>query len=221
LVAQGSSVAGAVGWHTKKGARDIDLDDLQIGVRADVGTERRAIAPGIQLRKSIFSFESLLHHRDAHQARTCFHGEAGLHGSGILRRVVAAATGLNLPDASAIDAHFNHTACSPASGARYLDLDDVFAVIREIVADRNATAGSERQVLTRPVILKIKLRNFVGGGPQTQRFVTDRETADLVGRSHVAVEQVRRNLKDLGDVVEPKRCVVAGQHGRSIHIQRQ
>ena len=102
------------------------------------------------------------------------------------------------------------------------DLHVVLAVDREVVADADAAAGSERHVLAHPIVLHQEDRHLVGFGARAERRLSDRQTADLARRREVPLHQGRRDRQDVGHVVEAVLVdVVRRQECRHVDVERQ
>ena len=82
------------------------------------------------------------------------------------------------------------------------DLDDVLAVDRKVMTNRNTAARTERQVFAHLAILIEQGWNFVGVGHRPDRRNAERETAHLASRRQVAVQQCRRHRQHARHVVE-------------------
>ena len=101
------------------------------------------------------------------------------------------------------------------------DADVVLAVEGEVVADGDATARPERQVLAHAAVLEPHRRQDVGFGGRLDAGIADGEPADPPGREDVAVEQGRRHREDVGHVVEAEVRVVGRQQGRGVDLEGQ
>ena len=98
--------------------------------------------------------------------------------------------------------------------------DHVFAVHREVVADRDAAARAHRQ--TRHVIV---LREVAVHAEGLERGrdpgAGHRETADLPGRRQVAFHERRRDVQDRRVVVEAVGFLVGREQRRDVDVQRE
>ena len=94
-------------------------------------------------------------------------------------------------------------------------LDAVFAIHREVVADRGPAARPERQILALLIALDQVQRNVVGRDLRAAgRLLADRQAADLLGGRHVALEQGRRQRERGGYVVEAVAVRRVGRNER-------
>ena len=82
------------------------------------------------------------------------------------------------------------------------NFDQVLAVDRKVVANRDAAPGSERQIFALPVVLQHVQRDGEGLERGTGRRKTRREPGDLTGDRHVSLQVGRRNREDIRKVVE-------------------
>ena len=102
------------------------------------------------------------------------------------------------------------------------DFDQVLAIDRKVVVNRDAAARSQRQVFTLPVVLQHMQRDLEGlelglGGRQTRR-----QPRDLPGHRHVSLQVSRRNREDIGEVVEAAvGRLVPGEQRLHIDVERE
>ena len=102
------------------------------------------------------------------------------------------------------------------------NLDEVLAVDRKIVVNRDAAARSERQVFALPVVLHDVQRNFECFDRRARRRKARREPRDLASHRHVAFQVSRRNRKRIREIVEAAvRGVVAGQERLHVDVERE
>ncbi len=130
-------------------------------------------------------------------------------------------------DPLAIEGHFEFLALR--SLAEYLaeaelrqrQLDQVFAVQREVVPDHRAAARSERQAVQRCGLRQIPF-DRVGDVEGRGLRIAHCQPADLGRRGHVAFQQGRRYAQDVGDVVEAAAGIVGRQQrgGVDIHCEQ-
>ena len=101
-------------------------------------------------------------------------------------------------------------------------LDLVLAVHREVVANGGAAARPERQVLAQALVLhEGHVGDVVGGRCGSNRGVAHGQTADLLGRQEIPLQQARRQRQHVGDVVESVTRIVGRQQVRRVNLHRQ
>ena len=100
------------------------------------------------------------------------------------------------------------------------NLELVLAVLREHVAERGAAARAERQRFIDLIVLRQVERQHHALRTRRAQRRADGEPADLARRRDVLIEQRRRQLADV-DVVEAVARVVARQHRRGVHFERE
>ena len=101
------------------------------------------------------------------------------------------------------------------------DRQNVLAVEREMMANRQSSPGTERKLFAHAAGLHCQGRSRVGGGCRVQRGVADGESTDFPGRRQVSFQEQRREREGVGDVVEPVRQVVGRQQRWTVDLQRQ
>ena len=101
------------------------------------------------------------------------------------------------------------------------DRDEVLAIERELMADREAGARPERQVLAHPVVLRHRDRDAVDlrRKARPDRRIADREAADAPRRRQVALHQHGRERQRARQVVEAVAGVVGRQQGRGVDFK--
>jgi hypothetical protein len=122
------------------------------------------------------------------------------------------------PDVHVVDAGF----AAHAVGHRrplHLHLDDVFAVGREVMPERRAAAGAERQLLVHPLFLRHRERHLVNLEHRRHVRVGHGQTADVLRRHQVGLEVRRRQRQHVADVVEAGARVVGRQQRPAVDRQ--
>ncbi len=106
-------------------------------------------------------------------------------------------------------------------GLEQPDLDHVLAVERQRGCHGHAAARAERQALVVPVLRMIGRGAKHAGPGHDVRGVADSEGGDLGRRGSVALQQRRRGVQHLADVVETVGRLVGRQKRRDVHVERQ
>ena len=99
------------------------------------------------------------------------------------------------------------------------DLDGILAVERKVMTNRRTAARSERELVTRPVVLNERLRNVVGCKRRRHVGITHGELADLSRRVHVALHQGRRDREGSRNIVEALVLVVGREQRLAVNVQ--
>ena len=97
----------------------------------------------------------------------------------------------------------------------------ILAVEREVVTNRDAAPGSERELLARPIDLLEALGHFVGRDHRAHGRIPDGKTAHRLRGRHVAFEQRSRHGQQVGDVVEPVGRILGGEERARVDLERQ
>ena len=100
------------------------------------------------------------------------------------------------------------------------DPEDVLAIGREIVDDRNAAACPVRRALD-VIHLRDPARELVGRLARARVRVANSQAADLAGRAQVAGHQRRRQQLNVGNVVEIGALRVERQVLARVDVERQ
>ena len=90
------------------------------------------------------------------------------------------------------------------------DVDLVFGIQREVVVDQQSAARAQRQAFD-VVVLSAVRRRSVDLRHGNERRIADGHGADLARRGEILLEQRRRNLQYVRDVVEAVAFVVGRQ----------
>ena len=116
-----------------------------------------------------------------------------------------------------------HDVAAVAGGAvaGQADPDLVLAVDREEVVDQRAPPRAERQPVQAIALGQLGRHAVDVGGHRHARVAGDREPADPVRGSEVALEQERREAEDVADVVESVAGRIRRQHRRHVDIEGQ
>ena len=102
------------------------------------------------------------------------------------------------------------------------NLDEVLAVDRKVVANRDAATRSERQIFALPVVLQHVQRNLECLDPRTGGRKTRRKSRNLARHRHVSFQVRGRNREDIREIVETAvRCLIAGQQRLHIELERE
>ena len=109
----------------------------------------------------------------------------------------------------------------PEVGLEQPDFDDVFAVERQRGLHRHAAARAERQAVVVLVLRVVGGRTEDAGAWHDVRDIADGERRDLGGGARVALEQRRRDVQHLADVVEAVGGLVRRQQRRDVNVERQ
>ncbi len=144
-------------------------------------------------------------------------------GIGIAKLLFVLAADGGQFDALAVDADFHLVQLFQAldhvgGGSPQPNFDHVLAVQREIVANRQPAARSQRQAFHVAVLGKIGLgaiRRRVGFDVR----IAHRQPAQVPGSRHVAFQQRRRSAQNIRDIVEPIAFIVGGEQRRGIYVQ--
>ena len=100
--------------------------------------------------------------------------------------------------------------------------DDVLAVDRKMMANREPAARPEREVLAHARNLKQLLRDVVRAQTRTSRRQPDREATHLSGRRHIPFQKRGRRREHIRDVVEPVDIgIVGGQQLPRVDLEAE
>ena len=99
-------------------------------------------------------------------------------------------------------------------------LKQVFAVQRKRVADQRSADRAERQAF-HVLILRPILPHPICALGRGDSLIPDRERADLSRRRQIPLLQRRRDIQDIGHVVEAVRRVVGRQQRCRVDVQRE
>ncbi len=103
-----------------------------------------------------------------------------------------------------------------------MDLDQVLAIDREVVVNRDAAAGTEREVFALSVVLEDVQRNFESLKVRLSGRQTGREARHLPGYRHVPLEVRGRNREHIGEIVEASvGGVIAGEKWLNVYVERE
>ena len=231
--------------HAMRSA-DVDRADRRVAhVDLIVGEDAAALQ---RLRQSL-RFPHLAHERHADDARARRHrhahleariagqlhvgfplgraGEARLAVAGVARRRRRArrlaADGESLdelavePDVELLrPAHAHQVVLILAAQP---DRDQILAIDRKLVANRDAAARTERQVFILPIVLHDVQRNLEGLERGARRWQAGRQPRHLSRRGEIALEMRRRNGEDVGEIVEAAvGGLITGQ--QRLHVER-
>ena len=100
------------------------------------------------------------------------------------------------------------------------DVEFVGGVEREVVPHEDAAARPERQAFD-VIVLGAIGRHSVDRADRRRRRIADGQRADPARGGQILLEQRRRDLQDIGDVVEPVRLVVGRQERRRVDVERE
>ena len=129
-------------------------------------------------------------------------------------------------DTLAVHAHVELVSAAEAAHVAVLLLpqaepDDVLAVDREVVLDRDAAARPERQVVADRAVLVHRAVDGIDLGYRAHARIAHDELADAPRRGQVALDQGRRDGQHLGDVVEAFLLVVGREQGVDVDLEAE
>ncbi len=101
------------------------------------------------------------------------------------------------------------------------DRNLILAIDREAVANRCPAARAERHRFAHAFELNESSRNVVGLIGDRKLRIADCERADLACRREIALQQQRRHLQHVGDIVESVADVVGRQQLRNVDVERE
>src|SRR5689334_15758682 len=97
-----------------------------------------------------------------------------------------------------------------------MDLDHVFPIQWEIVANRNSAAGSGWEIIAHAFVLLKRFGNSDRLDHGRKGDISYRQTCDLVCCGEISFQQRGRHGENLADIVEAIRRVVRWQQGGKI-----
>jgi len=114
-------------------------------------------------------------------------------------RAQGGATDCELRDSGAVQANINlvrHVETTDHMPdlqrlALHADLDQVFTIEWEVMANRRAAAGPEGELFAHAIALQQRIRNLVGRHRGAQARVPNGEATDLLGREQIPLQQLK------------------------------